>query len=68
MIDSDLSRTALLLPMTVIAARGGHELVITALLVTLTLIGAASQFFMPARAAALQAIVPTIVAQMPPGR
>jgi MFS family permease len=58
MVSADLIRFALLLPMLAIAARGGDALVIVALLVTLTLIGAASQFFLPARAAALQVLLP----------
>jgi MFS family permease len=58
MVSADLIRFALLLPMLAIAARGGDALVIVALLVTLMLIGTASQFFLPARAAALQVLLP----------
>jgi MFS family permease len=58
MVQSDLIRFALFPPMLVVVAVAGDVFIIGALLVLLTMIGAVSQFFMPARAAALQVLLP----------
>lgn len=58
MVLSDLVRVALVLPMILVAAFADDTVIIAALLVLLTMVGVTSQFFMPARAAALQEILP----------
>lgn len=58
MVLSDLVRFACFIPMLVITAMASDTAVIVALLVLLALVGVVSQFFLPARAAALQETLP----------